>query len=76
MMLTTTERQVLEMRLNEAETAYHQLLMGKSPRVFVDQNGERIEYAMANSARLSTYIEELKRKLGRTRIMGPMKAWF
>lgn len=62
--------------LAEAEAAYHQLMVGKSVVLLVDQNGERIQYNNANKNALATYIESLKRQLGITKISGPMKAWF
>lgn len=54
---------LLKQRLEEAEQAYHDLQTGRMPRVFVDQNGERVEYTAANAYRLSTYIAELKRRI-------------
>ncbi len=59
--MTTVE--LLKTRLTEAETAYHDLMTGRSARVFVDQNGERVEYVSANAYRLATYIQELKRRI-------------
>lgn len=76
MTLTPEQRAVLETRLTEAENAYHQLAMGQAARVFVDQNGERIEYVAANANRLQTYITSLKYQLGVQRIAGPMQIWF
>ncbi|MEL4071762.1 gpW family head-tail joining protein [Ochrobactrum sp. GPK 3] len=66
----------LERQLKEAETAYHRLMTGKSARVLVDQNGERIEYVAANASKLAAYITELERKLGKGRPMGPMGVFF
>lgn len=57
--------------LAEAEQAYHKLNMGQRARVFVDQNGERIEYDGATRGQLLSYINELKRDLGLTSIPGP-----
>lgn len=51
-------------QLNEARAAYHDLTIGQAARVFVDQNGERVEYVAANPGRLSAYIEELEASLG------------
>ena len=74
--LTTEERTLYETRLAEAEQSYHDLRTGKQARVFVDQNGERVEFAVANAARLQAYILELKTVLGKkTGILGPMNAW-
>lgn len=61
-------------RLNEARKAYHDLMMGQSARVFVDQNGERIEYTAANAARLASYISVLERQCGIGSI-GPMRVF-
>lgn len=65
-------------RLVEAEDALHQLLTGTSARVFVDQNGERVEYTSANAARLRAYIEELKREIASSELgsNGPLRAVF
>lgn len=76
MALTAAERSLYETRLANAEIAYDKLMTGKSTRVFVDQNGERIEYAVANASRLSAYIAELRRLLGKQTITGPMSVWF
>lgn len=65
------ERTLLTKRLAEAEAAYHELVMGTSARVFVDQSGERIEYTPANAPRLAAYIADLKRQLG-AKPLGPM----
>lgn len=62
----------LEEKLAEAEAAYHSLMLGQSAKVFVDQNGERIEYNTASSSRLSAYIQELKRQLAIV-TSGPMQ---
>lgn len=50
--------------LNDARAKYHALLTGASPRVVVDQNGERVEYAAANRSSLYNYIKELELALG------------
>ncbi len=62
-------------QLADAEQQYHLLLTGRATRVFVDQNGERVEYVAANASRLSAYIADLRRKLGTT-VVGPMRALF
>jgi hypothetical protein len=61
--------------LNEARSAYHILMMGQQAKVFVDQNGERIEYTASNSNRLSAYISYLERMCGVNAGSGPMKVW-
>lgn len=52
--------------LHEARAAYHRLMLGLSPRVVVDQNGERVEYTAANAPRLQQYIAGLEMQLGLT----------
>ena len=64
MALTAEQRQVLVTRLGEAETAFHELQLGIQARVFVDQNGERVEYTAARRNELATYIFGLKSQLG------------
>lgn len=56
--MTTTEK------LNDAETQYHLLLTGQKARVYVDQNGERVEYTSTTVSRLLQYINSLKVELG------------
>ena len=76
MALTPEEVVTYTTRLGEAEQALHQLVIGGAARVFVDQNGERVEFQAANAQRLRGYIYELRTKLGMTTdVMGPMKAW-
>lgn len=57
-MLST--RQALE----EARKAYHDLNTGKMARVVVDQNGERVEFTVANRTSLYNYIMKLESELG------------
>ena len=76
MALTAEERALLETRLTDAEAQLHLVLTGQSARVFVDQNGERIEYTAANASRLLSYITTLKHQLGKLNIAGPMRVWF
>lgn len=54
---------LLKQRLTEAETAYHQLMMGGSVRVYVDQNAERIEYTASNKQNLWNYIVSLRAQI-------------
>jgi hypothetical protein len=49
-----------EQKLQQARDARHRLLTGTQVRVFVDQNGERVEYTATNIARLEAYIAELE----------------
>lgn len=53
----------LEQQIAEAEESYHNLLIGRSARVVVDQNGERVEFTAANRADLYNYIQRLKSQL-------------
>lgn len=47
-------------KLREAQEALHLLNLGQSARVFVDQNGERVEYTPANRAALERYVSQLE----------------
>lgn len=68
----------LHAMLQEAETAYHRLLIGTSAVEFRDQNGELVRYSPANAARLKAYIDSLKSQLGLlpAGALGPARAWF
>ena len=66
----------LQERLDEAEAAYHQLMIGRNVVNVRDQNGEQVTYSNANKNSLSNYIADLKRQLGITTNSGPMKVWF
>lgn len=75
--LTPAERATLTTRLAQAEEAYHQLMMGGQAKVFVDQNGERVEYQTSSRNQLFAYINTLKAQLGLTGIAsGPLHVWF
>lgn len=65
----------LQEQLNDAKASLHMLLTGRQARVFVDQNGERIEYTAANSAKLSQYVASLEQKVGTGSSLGPMSVW-
>lgn len=60
--------------LADAKAKYHSLLTGTLAKVFVDQNGERIEYNVASAPRLSAYIQELERQIAGVS-SGPMRVW-
>lgn len=47
-------------KLSEAEAALHALLTGRAASVFVDQNGERVEYVRASLPRLQGYVAQLR----------------
>lgn len=64
----------LQERLDQAELAYHNLMIGGVAKVFVDQNGERVEYNAMSALRLASYINELKRQLGQI-TSGPMQVF-
>jgi len=66
-------RMKLLTRLEEAEDAYHKLLMGTQARVFVDQNGERVEYKTTDSGRLRQYIERLRFECDPSTQRGPLE---
>lgn len=63
----------LEEKLADAEVAYHELLLGRSARVFVDQNGERVEYTAANRDSLLAYINRLQREINTATPKGPLR---
>lgn len=65
----------LQEQLDEAKAQYHLLVTGQAARVFVDQNGERIEYVAANAPRLAAYIDRLERQVAGTAAKGPMRVW-
>lgn len=50
--------------LTAARLAYHNLTVGGQVRVFVDQNGERVEYTAARRSDLLAYITGLEAQLG------------
>lgn len=50
--------------LSEARRQYHNLVTGQATRVFVDQNGERVEFVSANKSDLLAYITSLEGQLG------------
>ena len=57
MQLTPAKAIVL---LGQARTARHQMVTGKLARVFMDQNGERVEFLATNIAQLDKYIRDLE----------------
>lgn len=67
------ERLIVQRRLTEAKEALHNLQMGKSARVLVDQNGERVEFTPTTVSRLAAYIESLEFQLGLRASKGPMR---
>lgn len=61
--LTPQEIAALRAKIAEAEAALHSLLLGRQAKVFVDQNGERVEYTSVRLSDLRAYIQELKNLL-------------
>ena len=61
--------------LTEAEQAYHQLNIGGQAKVFVDQNGERIEYNAATRGQLFAYIQDLRSQLASGTTGSPLQVW-
>lgn len=59
------DRALLQTRLDEAETALHQLLVGKAS-VSLSYQGESVTFTAADEARLRAYIAQLKAELGLT----------
>lgn len=47
-------------QLEEARTARHKLATGQLARVFMDQNGERVEFVATNLATLDAHIRKLE----------------
>jgi len=61
-------------KLDDAKAQYHLLMTGQQARVYVDQNGERVEYTAANRSSLLAYIQRLEQKIaGTDRPSGPMR---
>jgi hypothetical protein len=46
--------------LDQAKAARHSLVTGQLARVFMDQNGERVEFVATNIAQLDAYIRQLE----------------
>lgn len=61
--MTAEEIAEVKLKIKQAERARHNLITGAAARVFVDQNGERVEYFKANLSDLSKYIADLKASL-------------
>lgn len=63
--------------LTEAQNAFHSLQIGGAVRLYVDQNGERVQYTGNNTNDLRAYIISLKIALGLpTGLSGPLKFGF
>lgn len=66
----------LQEQLAEAEAALHELTIGRSARVIVDQNGERVEFTATTRASLRQYIEQLKLQISGACATGPLRVRF
>jgi ribosomal protein L1 len=63
----------LQERLDEAEAAYHDLVVGKKLVQFHDSNGEQVTFTAATRGALAAYIQDLQRQLGNCPDLGPMR---
>jgi len=70
----------LQTRLAEAETALHNVLIGKGVAEFRDFNGELVRYSKTETSALRAYIKELQDQvavlLGNANTSGPMRIYF
>ena len=57
------ERALYVTWLTEARLAYRSLIMGNQARVYVDQNGERVEYDKTSASALAAWIAALENAL-------------
>lgn len=62
--------------LQQAEAAYHQLMIGQGVVEFRDQNGELVKYSASRKADLWGYILQLRAELGKSSAGRPGRAWF
>lgn len=60
---TEEERALYQTWLTESRVAYNDLVTGNRARVFVDQNGERLEYDRASASQLAAWIATLENAL-------------
>lgn len=70
----------LQVRLADAETALHNVLIGKGVTEVRDFNGESVRYSRVDTALLRAYIKELQDQiavlLGNSVAGGPMRIFF
>lgn len=64
---------ILQQRLEEAELAYHRLVMGEGVVQVTDQNRESVIYSKADLGKLKNYIAELKAEISGVQPKGPLK---
>lgn len=71
---------VLQSRLAEAETALHNVLLGKGVAEFRDSNGELVRYSKTEVPALRAYISQLTAEIaalqGADVPTGPMRIFF
>lgn len=61
--MTPAELAELKAQIKSAKSAHHLLMTGQAVKVFVDQNGERIEYNSVKVGDLASYIKSLEAQL-------------
>lgn len=66
----------LAQQLEEAKAARHKLATGQLARVFMDQNGERVEFLATNIATLDAYIRSLEAATNPTALLNPRPIGF
>lgn len=69
---------VTQQMLDDAQAAYHALMLGESVVEYRDSNGERVVRYRADANKLKLYIEYLKAELGVNATSvgnGPMRVW-
>ena len=57
--MTSTTNFTACQRLQQADQAYHDLMLGAKVRSITDENGESLSYTQANADALLTYIRQL-----------------
>ena len=62
--MTPAEKASIQTEVKRLQKAYVETLVNGQVRVFVDQNGERIEYGAGNRALLLQYINSLLASIG------------
>lgn len=64
MTLTDAQKTAITSQLNDAQTAYHNLITGQNVAQVRDQNGETITYSVTKIPELAAYIAGLQAMLG------------
>lgn len=57
--LTPGEKAAIRARITKLEAIYDDILSGRAIKKFVDQNGEQVEYSVANASKLRSFIDSL-----------------